>query len=68
MTRPSQPFILLPPIAKIPIVYQSLNNKGDSTMAALTVWKFDTVEGGGDNERWRLTMNDVEKSKMLDVC
>ena len=37
-------------------------------MAALTVWKFDTVEGGGDNERWRSTMNDVEKSKMLDVC
>jgi hypothetical protein len=37
-------------------------------MAALTVWKFDTVEGGGENERRTLTMNDVEKSKMLDVC
>jgi hypothetical protein len=59
---------LLPLISKTPIVYQSLNNKGDSTMAALTVWKFDTVEGGGENERRTLTMNDVEKSKMLDVC
>ena len=26
------------------------------------------AESGGDNERRTLSMNDVEKSKMLDVC